>query len=212
MAKDAAIRLLLVRTGPTCWDGGGRLQGSCDLPLSETGRAEVSAFVRSLGRLTLAQVACAPDEASVETAKLLAAAGRRIPSKVLALPELADPHVGLWEGMRQADLEERYPRAWGQFTEDVLSVTPPEGETIDALQSRLLPGVGRVLSKAKAGSRICLVLRPFALGVLRCRLKGVPLTEAWKLSGPAAAPEWYEVEKNDPRLRPAEPAPAASAA
>jgi broad specificity phosphatase PhoE len=212
MAKDAAIRLLLVRTGPTCWDGGGRLQGSCDLPLSEAGKAEVESFVRTLGKVTLSNVVSAPDEASVETAKVVAAAGRRIPGKVHALPELADPHVGLWEGLREEDLEDRYPRAWGQFTDDVQSVTPPEGETIDSLQARLLPALGRVISKARAGARICIVLRPFALGVLRCRLKGLPMAEAWKYSGPSSAPEWYEVDKNDPRLRPAEPAPAASAA
>lgn len=212
MAKDAAIRLLLVRSGPTCWDGGGRLQGACDLPLSDSGRAEIEAFVRSLGKVSLSNVICAPDEASVETAKLVAAAGRRLAGKVLALPEFADPHVGLWEGMRQEDLEDRYPRAWGQFTEDVLSVTPPEGETIDSLQARLFPALGRVLAKARAGARVCIVVRPLALGVLRCRLKGVPLSEAWKLSDAATAPEWYEIEKNDPRLRPAEPAPAATAA
>jgi len=212
MAKDAAIRLLLIRTGPTCWDGGGRLQGSCDLPLSDGGRAEVETLVRSLGRVSLANVVCAPDEASVDTAKLVAGAGRRIPCKVLALPELADPHVGLWEGMRQADLEERYPRAWGQFTEDVLSVTPPEGETIESLQARLMPALARATAKPRAGARICIVLRPLAMGILRCRLKGVSLTDAWKLSGPVTPPEWYEIEKNDPRLRPLEAAPAASAA
>ncbi len=212
MAKDAAIRLLLIRTGPTCWDGGGRLQGSCDLPLSDGGRAEVETLVRSLGRVSLASVVCAPDEASVATAKLVAGAGRRIPCKVLALPELGDPHVGLWEGMRQADLEDRYPRAWGQFTEDVLSVTPPEGETIESLQARVMPAISRVAAKARAGARICIVLRPLAMGILRCRLKGVSLTEAWKLSGPATPPEWYEIEKNDPRLRPLEAASAASAA
>lgn len=212
MAKDAAIRLLLIRTGPTCWDGGGRLQGACDLPLSDCGRAEIETLIRSLGQVTLANVICAPDEASVETAKLVASAGRRLAARIHAMPELAEPHVGLWEGMRQEDLEDRYPRAWGQFTEDVLSVTPPEGETIDSLQARLLPAVARAVSKARAGSRICIVLRPFALGVLRCRLKGVSLNEAWKLSGPTMTPEWYEIDKNDPRLRPAEPAPAASAA
>jgi probable phosphoglycerate mutase len=212
MAKDAAIRLLLVRSGPTCWDGGGRLQGACDLPLSDTGKCDIEAFVRGLGKVSLASVLCAPDEASVETAKMIAAAGRRIPGKVLALSELADPHVGLWEGMRQEDLEDRYPRAWGQFTEDVLSVTPPEGETVDSFQSRLLPAIGRSVAKARAGSRICIVLRPLALGLLRCRLKGVSIAEAWKLSDASSAPEWYEIEKNDPRLRPAEPAPAATAA
>ncbi len=212
MAKDAAIRLLLVRSGPTCWDGGGRLQGACDLPLSDSGRSEVETLVRALGKVSLSNVVCAPDEASVETAKLVAAAGRRIPGKVLALPELADPHVGLWEGMRQEDLEDRYPRAWGQFTEDTLSVTPPEGETIESLQARLLPALNRVLSKSRNGSRVSVILRPIALGVLRCRLKGVSMAEAWKHSGPTTTPEWYEIERNDPRLRPVEPAPAASAA
>ncbi len=212
MAKDAAIRLLVVRSGSTCWDGGGRLQGACDLPLSETGRADVEALTRSLGTVTFSTVVCAPDEASVETAKLVAAAGRRSSGKVQAVPELADPHVGLWEGMRQEELEDRYPRAWGQFTDDALSVTPPEGDTIDSLQARLLPALARVVSRARAGTRMCIVLRPLGLGVLRCRLRGLPIADAWKLSGPMAAPEWYELDKTDLRLRQVEPAPTASAA
>ena len=69
-----------------------------------------------------------------------------------------------------------------------------------------------MVAKTRAGSRICIVLRPLALGVLRARLKGVPIADAWKLSDAATAPEWYEIDKTDPRLRPAEPAAAATAA
>lgn len=212
MAKDAGIRLLLVRSGPTAWDAGGRLQGAADLPLSETGRTETETFVRSLGRVTLATVYCAPDEASIETAKLIAGSGRRLAGRVLALPELADPHVGLWEGLRQDELEERYPRAWGQFVEDACCVTPPEGETIESLHARLMPVLARAVARARAGSRVCVVLRPLALGVLRCRLNGLPLSEAWRQSGPASAPEWHDVEKYDPRLGDLERTPAATAA
>ncbi|MBX3406661.1 MAG: histidine phosphatase family protein [Phycisphaeraceae bacterium] len=212
MAKDAGIRLLLVRSGPTAWDAGGRLQGAADLPLSETGRAETETFVRSLGRVTLATVYCAPDEASIETGRLLAGLGRRLASRVQALPELADPHAGLWEGLRQDELEDRYPRAWGQFVEDACCVTPPEGETVDSLHARMMPVLSRAIAKARAGSRVCVVVRPLALGVLRCRLNGLPITEAWRQSGPASAPEWYDVDKNDPRLSTIEQAPAATAA
>lgn len=212
MAKDAGIRLLLVRSGPTAWDASGRLQGAADLPLIETGRSEVETFVRSLGRVTFAAVFCAPDEASIETGKLIAGSGRRLTARVQALPELADPHVGLWEGLRQNELEERYPRAWGQFVEDACCVTPPEGETVDSLHARMMPALARAMARARAGSRVCVVLRPLALGVLRCRLNGVPISEAWKHSGPSAVPEWFDVDKNDPRLSTIEPTPAATAA
>lgn len=212
MAKEAGIRLLLVRSCPTAWDAGGRLQGAADLPLSESGRAAAEAFVKSLGRVTIASVYCAPDEGSVETAKMISGSGRRLAGKVQALPELADPHAGLWEGLRQDELEDRYPRAWGQFVEDACCVTPPEGETVDSLHARMMPVLARAIAKARAGSRVCVVVRPLALGVLRCRLNGLPITEAWRQSGPASAPEWYDVDKNDPRLSSIEQAPAATAA
>ena len=189
MTKKSEIDLLVVRSGRTDWDEGGRLQGATDLPLAETGGAGVEAVVGDLRRddaeLKLDAVLHAPDEASVATAKVLTAA---LGGKARRLAGLAGASLGLWEGLRESELLDRYPTAYKQWREDPASVNPPEGETFVAAQARVLGALAKALDKS-GGKRVGVVLRPLEFGMLRAVLTEQPAGRLWTLveDGPAAA-------------------------
>src|SRR5688572_29219178 len=96
MAKTQTCRLLLMRTGSTEWDEAGRLQGSVDLPLSAAARQGVNDQIGMLGAAELAVVLTGPDEASRETAEIVADQTGCSPKVVDDLREI---NLGLWEGM-----------------------------------------------------------------------------------------------------------------
>jgi broad specificity phosphatase PhoE len=184
MAKTANYRVLLLRTGATDWDLNDRVQGSTDLPLSETGGAEAAAAVAKLGRPPLTAVYCAPDEASVSTAEMLAAAAG---VKAVPTPDFAEMAFGLWEGILKAELEDRFCRAGRLLSEDPTCVTPPEGECLGDYAERLFAALKKVLAKGRgrragtAASRgaliappgVGIVLRPVGDAVLRCAMAGL---------------------------------------
>ena len=194
MAKIASHRVLLVRSGQTDWDLAGRLQGCTDLPLSPSGRSEVEAEVADFGEVGLSVVLCAPDEASQQTAELWANG-----AKVVVIPGLSEPNVGLWEGILRSELEDRYCRAGRQWGDDPSCVTPPEGESLETAAARLLPALGKALSKVK-GRRgdvslpagVGLVLRPIAQSIVRCSVSDLPSSELCTMIRNRPSPEWVE--------------------
>ncbi len=208
MGKLATQKVLLVRSAPTEWDQVGRLQGSTDLPPSGGGLLTVQRQIAEKSPIRLSTVLCGPDESSVATAQLLADAGG---AKLVRLDELAEIRFGLWEGILRSDLEERFCRAGRQWEDDPTCVTPPEGESVEALAERLLPVIERHLHKAASrrvglpgqGARTGIVLRPFADALVRCVLAGRPGTDICAIVASQPGAEWFEVSPNHPwRLKP----------
>ncbi len=163
MAKAQDIHMLLVRASGTAWDEAGRLQSETDLPLSQAGREDVAGLCASLNGQRLGAVHTAPDEASVETAEALAS---RCGGRVRPLDALAEPGIGLWEGLKESELTERYAKAYRQWLEDPSSVQTPEGEEFDEASERILGAVGRALEKA-AKDPVSIVVRPMAHAIIR---------------------------------------------
>jgi len=176
MAKARQFRLLLVRSGETQWDREGRLGGCVDLPLCDAGRAEAAGDLATAGPFGVTHAFAGDDEASEDSARLLAPAD----VGVKRLGDLREVGLGLWEGSRIADLEERSPTAFKRWSEDPTSATPPEGESVDEAAERLWRQLGRLAEKVKSPDAVVVIaVRPLAWGVLECLLSGRSLSELW---------------------------------
>ncbi len=197
MAKNGTIHVLLVRSGATEWDDAGRAQGETDLPLCPSGRerlaAELSDHFRCCAGSAWSEldgVLHAPDEASRETAAILATmAGAR----TRELDGLRAMNMGLWEGLRDAELLERHPTAYQQWLEDPTVVTPPDGESLPEAEERLLEALRKGLARRSSAA---VVLRPPAFGLLRCWLLGRPATDLWKVIEEAPCIESFVIERS----------------
>ncbi len=207
MGKASKIRLLVARAGSTAWDDAGRVQGGSDLPLSESGRAAVVVGLTSLKATSLDVILCGPDEASQETARLLAQTAKSGGAKVKIVPELAEVELGLWEGMLGEDLQERFPRACRQWQEDPASVNAPEGECLGAAAERVVRGLVEALERVKGPSgwrgtgeepavAAAVVLRPIALGIVRCWLNNVPTNRLWSEVKDKPWADWYDLTRD----------------
>ena len=98
----------LMRHGETEWNTTGRLQGQADIPLSDTGRAQVRAQRHAMNGHAILCVASDLSRA-VETAQLI---GFDAPQQDVRLREI---NVGSWEGRPVANLlaeDERAYRDW----------------------------------------------------------------------------------------------------
>jgi probable phosphoglycerate mutase len=114
--------LALLRHGDTAWSAEGRIQGRSDQPLSEAGRATLSAM-----RLPAAcrdmRVVTSPLARCVETAALLGAA------QAAREPRLAEMSWGAWEGRRLEDLRAELGEAMRENEARGLDFRPEGGES-----------------------------------------------------------------------------------
>lgn len=181
-ASTPETTIVLVRCGRTEWDDAGRLQGKTDLPLSESGRTALDSILdRAFGDSgwpELGTVYAAPDEACIQTADRVA---HRAGARVRPLDELGGIDLGVWEGLLEEELMERFPTCYHHWREDPTAVHPPEGETPGEVLARLASTLAWAMSKSR-GRPLGVVLRPMEYGMARCLLRGRPLSDVWSMA------------------------------
>jgi broad specificity phosphatase PhoE len=197
MAKSNEIRVLFIRTGETEWESAGRIAGAADVPLSPQGAEAVRQVASQLGDVRLSAIYCGPDEASMATAEELA---RITGGKVRTVDDLAEVHLGLWEGVLAKELEDKCPRAYRQWLEDPTLVHVPEGEGLEEARQRLVETLAWALDKARWGNgAVGVVLRPVALGLISCALADVPTASLWTMMKTVPAAEWRTLQRGELR-------------
>jgi probable phosphoglycerate mutase len=101
--------LYLVRHGETDWNRTHRIQGSTDIPLNDTGRAQAARAGRLLARRSWDGVYTSPLSRAFETATIIASElGLGEP---LGVPALVERHYGEAEGLTDRRVMRRYPGA-----------------------------------------------------------------------------------------------------
>lgn len=193
MAKSETIRVLLIRSGATQWDEAGRLAGDTDLPLCDLGKAAVQEQLGELNGTPISVLLTAPDEASVATAEVFAEATG---AKVKKLADLAEVDLGLWEGLRPEDLEDKYPTVFRHWLDDPGSVNAPEGESMADASERITRELAKVAVKFKDdGQAVGIILRPMALALIRGWLDNTPTTEFWRVVREGSGAEWRTIPR-----------------
>ncbi|MBM7472278.1 histidine phosphatase family protein [Subtercola frigoramans] len=99
--------LALVRHGQTDWNLAKRIQGSTDIPLNATGRAEAAKTALVLGRDSWDAILTSPLGRAVETAQIIADSLQLGAPQIV--PGLVERHYGEAEGLDSAELHERFP-------------------------------------------------------------------------------------------------------
>ena len=99
--------IYLVRHGETEWNRQQRIQGSTDIPLNETGRAQARATGQLLAEFEPSVIFTSPLSRASETASIM--------SRLLALPTpigvpgLVERNYGAAEGLDYLEVEDRFP-------------------------------------------------------------------------------------------------------
>ena len=153
--------IYLVRHGETDWNRARRIQGSTDIPLNDTGRAQAAATGSLLARRSWSAVYASPLARAYETAAIIADE-LGLPAPV-PVPEIVERNYGAAEGLTGAEIEQRYP-----------SLVPGR-ESRDEVAARAIPAI-LALAEAHPGESIVVVSHG---GVIRTLLNTVaPLAPA----------------------------------
>jgi len=133
--------LLLVRHGETDWNRDRRIQGSTDIPLNDTGRAQARDAAAALrDTLDLPTFVVSSDLSRArETAEIIA--GELDLPTPREFPQLRERSYGIAEGMR---IEEYFER-WGDWQ----GADVPEAESPEDLRERAVAGLTAVVNDVR---------------------------------------------------------------
>jgi broad specificity phosphatase PhoE len=171
----AETQLWLFRPADTSWDAAQRLRGKVDLPATEESLAELRQRVARLaeGPTILLHPA---DEAAIESSRVIAS---RFACSLTAVPALADPDLGLLEGLSLAEFERRFESRHAEWLASPLTVIPPEGEAMADARARILDAFAEILVQ-RAGQRVGIVLHSIALAIVRDALARGDGSRLWE--------------------------------
>ena len=169
--------LCLIRCGETRWAQERRISGRTDLPLSNRGRAFLGEQSRALAAHHIATVYHPADEAAAETAAICAAT---LKARTKVVGDLADPDLGLLEGITEQEFADRYGKRYRTWIDDPLNFSPPEGEDMIETRGRIFRAVARLLRRTRS-DEVGIVLHPIGLGLLRCWLANRPASSLWQM-------------------------------
>jgi uncharacterized phosphatase len=145
--------LVLVRHGETDWNLANRIQGSTDIPLNDTGRAQAAAVADELAAEEWHAIVTSPLGRARETARIIA---RRLD---LGEPQVDDRLVerayGEAEGMDSVALAERFPGMEGV----------PGIERRSDVTRRVLPALESI-AREHPGQRVLIVAHGGVIGSL----------------------------------------------
>jgi ribonuclease H / adenosylcobalamin/alpha-ribazole phosphatase len=178
------MRIALVPCGGTEWCCEGRLLGRVELPPAADSAAQIEAWTAVLRAVGVQRMLHGPDELTRCTAELIA--GRLgIPTR--GLEDLVEVDFGLWAGLTEQQLKQRFVTAHRELREAPLNVSPPGGENLRAAAERLRTCIDRQIRK-NGVSALGVVVRPFALALAQHALVGSAVSTVWETARHARRP------------------------
>jgi uncharacterized phosphatase len=157
----STLRIALTRHGQTDWNAAGQLQGSSDVPLNDTGRAQAAESVQRFSPDEWEAVVTSPLSRASETGAILAA-GLGIPLGG-TYEELRERHYGQAEGLTDGEAALRWPD--GEF---------PELEPRPSVAARGLAALDRIAADLPGSSVIVVAHGTLIREILR-RMTDAPI-------------------------------------
>lgn len=164
----AATHLTLVRHGQTQLNALRRLQGSCDSPLTRTGRTGVLVTAQHLSTHTFDAAYSSPQGRAVTTAVEIVR--RHADLRLRTLSGLRELSFGVFERRPEHAMESEHP--WAQFVPEMLAGRHPGlpgGESGAEFMARVAAAFTQITAAHRSG-RVLVVGHGLTLGAYLCLL------------------------------------------
>ena len=172
------MNVLLVRHGETAWNREGRYQGRTDIPLADTGEAQVRALGMRLAHIPITRAVASPLVRARRTAEAILV-GRDV--KLTLDAGLAEISHGEWEGKLSSDVEAAHAEMLGIWRSQPGRDVPagPGAETLGDVEARAWPVFADALAGMGESDTVLIAAHDAVNRVLLCRILGLPLTRVW---------------------------------
>ena len=146
-------RLYLVRHAQTAWNRENRIQGGSDLPLNPLGERQAERLAGLFASCHLRGIFTSHLQRSRQTAAAIASGNGHGVSPLIET-DLAEMHLGSWEGLTPAEVDAQYTGAYQQWRTQPSSVRIPGAEPLEAFRARARRALDKVVEGAKDGDAV----------------------------------------------------------
>ncbi|MDK8762664.1 histidine phosphatase family protein [Corynebacterium sp. MSK218] len=174
-------RLLLIRHGQTTYNATGRMQGHLDTELSEVGLSQARAAADLLVDKQITAIVSSDLIRARDTAAVI---GEKLGIEVDVDKRLRETHLGDWQGMTSAEVDEQYPGARAIWRHDP-TWAPPQGESRVDVATRARPVIDELMRAHPEWDEgaVLVVAHGGAISALTCHLLGLQHHQYGILSG-----------------------------
>ncbi len=177
------IRVYLVRHGQTVWNAENRHQGRTDSALSPLGKAQAARLARAIAAVPLAAVYSSPLSRAFDTAQAIADPHRL---SVVKVDDLREIGLGIWEGLTEAEITQRFGDVVARRRLDPERVVPDGGESLSQVQARVMRAMQEILGRHRDGT-IAVVAHGAVNKMVLLAALGAPVSSYWRLRQDNAA-------------------------
>ncbi len=157
------MRIYLIRHGQTDWNIQGRIQGSHDIPLNETGLMQAKLLAEGMETRPVKKIFSSTLKRGMATAEALA--GRQ-GVEIIPMPQLVEVEFGVWEGLTWKEIEESYPGEYRHWVMDPSHASPPGGESQKEISQRCKTAVNEIIRQTGGREDIAVVSHGATLACL----------------------------------------------
>lgn len=159
--------LILIRHGETDWNVSGRYQGQADPSLNQRGIEQSRQLAKELSSIGLDVLYTSPLQRAVQTAQIIA---DKLHIPVHHEPRLKEIHQGDWQTRLRSEIESLYPRMFKRWETEPWEVTPPQGEHLSQVQTRVYAAIDDILTR-HPGERIGIVAHRIPIALIKMRFQ-----------------------------------------
>ena len=146
-------RFYLVRHAQTAWNSDNRIQGHSDLPLSPAGEEQAKRLGALFATRHLTGIFTSHLQRSQQTAQHIAA-GNGHGVRPVITQELAEMHLGAWEGLTPEEVDAQFAGAYQQWRLRPSTVQIPGAELLGAFRQRVSQALEQIVSSAGDGEYV----------------------------------------------------------
>jgi broad specificity phosphatase PhoE len=181
-----------VRHGATEWSQARRFAGSRDIPLTAQGRLQAEAVAQALAAIVAAAVYTSPLERARTSAEVIAKPHRLEPVVAADFREMA---FGTWEGLTRDELLTRFPAEARVWASTPHLLTPPQGEALTAVDSRVRAALEALIAQHR-GETVILVSHAIVTRLIVLAALGLGPDRLWSVDASPAGITEIEYQDN----------------
>lgn len=171
------MKLFLIRHGQTDWNIQGKIQGSCDIELNDTGIKQAEELNKKIleRNYQFSKIYSSPKVRAFKTAEILSKATN---VECILMNGLEEINLGEWEGLSWREVEEKYPILYEEWVADRRYTKPPKGESYQNMLQRVLCAIYKIISESH--ENVVVVTHSAVIMCIQCYLTNTPFNEMLK--------------------------------
>ena len=171
------MKLIFIRHGQTDWNVQGKIQGSYDSELNDTGIKQAVELSEVLLKLNykFSRIYTSPQKRALKTAKILSKYSN---IEYIPIDDLREINMGEWEGLSWKEVEENYPTEYKEWLLNRQYTRTPNGESYDDMLKRVLIAINQIIDENS--DNVVVISHSAIIMGLQCYVTNTPFNDMLK--------------------------------